>query len=244
MGNRIMAHMVAGFPGEREALDVAKALIDGGSYYLEVQFPFSDPSADGVCIQQACRTALREGFTSRTGFDLIGKIKGVSDIPVFVMCYANTVFFHGVGNFLRSCADSGARGVIVPDLPPDYDEGLYGECGLLGLAAVPVVAPSVSEKRLGMIQEKRAEYLYAALRTGITGAFTDLGEDKIRFLKRVRSGGSKVLAGFGIAERQQVEKIAPHVHAVIVGTALVREILESAGGDIYGRVKKRVETLV
>jgi len=244
MSNRIMSHMVACFPSKRESIDVAGALIDGGSSYLEVQFPFSDPSSDGYYIQEACRIALNEGFTAAAGFELIGKIRRASDIPVFVMCYANTVFFHGIKTFLRSCASSGAQGVIVPDLPIDYDEGLYTECGLLGLDAVPVVAPSISEKRLGMIMKNQSEHLYAALRTGITGSFTDLGREKVLFLKRVRSKGRKVFAGFGISERSQVDEIYPYVHAAVVGTAFVREIMEQESGSVYGRVRKKTESLV
>jgi len=44
MKTKIMAHMVAYYPSQKGSVDFAKALIDGGASYLEVQFPFSDPT--------------------------------------------------------------------------------------------------------------------------------------------------------------------------------------------------------
>ena len=49
---RIMAHMVAFYPDRRGSLEVARGLVDGGCAYLELQFPFSDPTADGPDIQR------------------------------------------------------------------------------------------------------------------------------------------------------------------------------------------------
>ena len=94
-------------------------LIDGGSTYLEVQFPFSDPTADGTVIQTACSRALEQGFKTEGGFELIARIREHSDTPVFLMCYANTIFFHGMEAFLDRCHSCDVRGIIVPDLPLD-----------------------------------------------------------------------------------------------------------------------------
>ncbi|MEW5816960.1 MAG: tryptophan synthase subunit alpha, partial [Spirochaetota bacterium] len=66
--SRLMAHIVAGYPDMERSFEAARGLIDGGAAYLEVQFPFSDPSADGVAIQKACSEALAGGFTTGKGF--------------------------------------------------------------------------------------------------------------------------------------------------------------------------------
>lgn len=46
----LMAHLVAGYPDESASLALARGLVLGGASYLEVQIPFSDPSADGPVI--------------------------------------------------------------------------------------------------------------------------------------------------------------------------------------------------
>ena len=139
-----MAHLVAAFPDWETSLRVGEAMIDGGAGLLEVQFPFSDPTADGPYIQRACADALDTGFTVDDGFRLTERLSNRVQAPqVFVMVYANLAFRPGIESFLARCRDAGACGVIIPDLPPDYDEGLYAAGRNLGLEVVPVVPPVV-----------------------------------------------------------------------------------------------------
>jgi tryptophan synthase alpha chain len=244
---RIMAHLVAGYPDRAASLEVARGLADAGAAYLEVQFPFSDPTADGPAIQAACAAALAAGFTVADGFLVVAEIVRLARTPVFVMSYANTVFTYGVERFLACCAKEGARGVIVPDLPPGFDEGLFALAPRHGLAAVPVLSPSIREERLAEVASLECEYVYATLRAGTTGTRTTLDAESLRFLHRVgRLAGSgrdvKVFGGFGIGQRSQVAELAPHVHAVVVGSAIVREIAK--GGDAYRAAREKLEELL
>ena len=143
----LMTHMIAGYPDGNADIDVARGLIDGGSSYLEVQFPFSDPSADGIPIQTACMKALDAGFRVETGFELIRRIKAMSTIPVFIMSYGGVVFARGVEKFVDDTAACGADGLIIPDLMPGYDEGLYDVGRKRGIDIVPVIPPVLDEKR-------------------------------------------------------------------------------------------------
>ena len=245
MADRIMAHLVAGYPTAEISAAAARGLIDGGASYLEVQFPFSDPSADGPLIQEACGTAIENGFTREGGFRLISEIRKYADIPIFIMSYASIVFVRGVERFLHDVELAGAAGVIIPDLMPGYDEGLYEAARSVGLEAVPVVAPTVSDERLRVVAGCGSSYLYTALRTGITGQETVLDEGILAFLSRASGCGLDVLAGFGIRSREQVELLAPHVHAVIVGSEFVK-VLRERGSDertAYRALKERIETL-
>ncbi len=235
----LMTHMVAFYPDRAASLQVARGLLDGGCAYLEVQFPFSDPTADGPDIQAACDGALKAGFTVSEGFRLVSEIASKARVPLFIMSYANLIFTRGVDRFLGESKEAGAKGVIVPDLPEGYDEGLFSRAGRLGLAAVPVVSPSMKDGRLAEVLSLQAEYIYATLRTGTTGTRTEIDQDIVRFLSRIRGG--KVLGGFGISSAEQVRAVAPLVHAVVVGSALVREV--ARGGDPYGAVKRKVEEL-
>lgn len=242
---RIMAHMVAYFPDRTASRAVARGLLDGGCAYLEIQFPFSDSTADGPDIQAACTSALAAGFTIQEGFRLVSEIHRDVPVPIFLMSYANLLFTHGMEKFLARCADSGVAGVIVPDLPPDYDEGLFEAAKRLKLFAVPVVSPSMRQERLLRIGALRPEYIYATLRTGTTGARTSIDEAGISFLQRLRALNPdqpvKILGGFGISSAVQVEGVAPHAHAVVVGSALVREI--ARGGDPYSAVLGKMKEL-
>ena len=183
------------------------------------------------------------GFTVDAGFELAAEICRAVKVPVFLMSYANLLFTRGVRPFLASAAASGVRGVIVPDLPPDYDEGLFQAATEMKLAAVPVLSPSMRDERLKRVSALGAEYLYVTLRTGTTGRFTDVDGPGREFLSRVaeRDGRSKILGGFGVSSREQVQAFAPLVYAVVVGSALVRVV--AAGGDVRTGVRQKVEEL-
>ncbi len=243
--SRIMAHMVAGFPDRTASLDVARALSDGGCAYLELQFPFSDPTADGPDIQRACADALAAGFRVADGFRVAEEIMRFCRAPLFLMSYANLLFTRGVEKFLGDVKSAGASGVIVPDLPPDYDEGLFAAASAAGLAAVPVVSPSMSSARLRRAAGLGGQLIYATLRVGTTGPKTVIDEAGVSFLRAIAAaspgGRARILGGFGISSREQVLALERHVHAVVVGSALVREV--AAARPPYPSVREKVREL-
>jgi len=242
MPERIMAHLVAGYPDPEACLEAARGLLDGGCAYLEVQFPFSDPTADGPLIQEACDASLRAGFRLARGFELLRKLHSLSPVPLFLMSYACPVVVRGVAGFLRQAREAGAAGLLVPDLPVDSDEGLYAQGRALGLEVVPVIAPNITEMRLRVIERIGARYLYAALRPGITGQYTELGTENLAFLRRLAGPGRRILAGFGVSSRAQVLALAPQVHAVVVGSAFIQTIREVRGrGGGTGAVRRALE---
>jgi len=225
---RLMAHLVAGYPDMNATLAAADGLAAGGVSFFEIQFPFSDPSADGPAIQTACSESLRTGFTVSDGFALTAKLATLyPEIPVYVMSYANLVFHAGIETFVKRAWDAGVSGLIVPDLPFDSDEGLDLACRKAGLLFVPVAAPSMADDRIALLGARRFPLVYAALRAGITGQQTHIDASTHAFLSRLkeRSGGvSKILGGFGIRTGEQTRLLAPMVHAVIVGSRFVEEI--------------------
>jgi tryptophan synthase alpha chain len=230
MEARIMAHLVAGYPTFDRSLLVARALLDAGVAALEIQLPFSDPTADGPVIQEACGAALRNGFRAAAGFELVQAVAAESTRPIFVMTYGSVPYAMGIERFVERARAAGAEGVIVPDLPPDSDEGLYDTSRRFGLAGVPVLVPTATDERIAATEAVRPQWVYCALRTGTTGSRTDIGEENLAFLRRIKPSGAQVMAGFGVQARDQVEALAPNVDFIVVGSAIVRVVAEH-GGD-------------
>ena len=235
MTTRLMAHMLPFYPDRSRSMRVAEALVDAGADYLEVQFPFSDPSADGPTIQSASATSLSQGFSVAAGWKFVQELVKRFAVPVFVMSYASPVFTHGVQAFVAAAADAGAAGLIVPDLPIDADEGLYAAAQRAAIAAVPVTAFGAAPERLQMIAELQVPYVYASIRRGITGTSTDLDQATRDFIAEVGSIAGQVFAGFGIQRREQVETVCRLGAIAVVGSALVRAIA-GAGEDPYAAV--------
>lgn len=243
----LMAHLVAGYPTAKIAEIATQALIDGGAAFLEVQFPFSDPSADGKAIQNACAQSLAQGFTVQEGFEFINTISTkYPQTPVCIMSYANIAFKMGITQFVKKAREAGAFALIIPDLPFDADEGLAQECKKQGLVSIPVAAPSMSKARVAQLLEQNPSFIYAALRAGITGSKTTIDLTTIQFIQNLSVKGAKILGGFGIQTGKQAQSLAPHVYAVVAGSVFVNLIEKNTKNfqdSVYTEVLKKAKEL-
>lgn len=222
---KLMAHLVAGYPTDELSLTAARALIAGGADILEIQLPFSDPSADGPAIQTACTEVLSRGYKTADGLRFISQIHAeYPDVPIYIMSYGSLIYTPGVASFCKRAAECGVKGMIIPDLPFDNDEGLTAACRENGMINIPVAAPSMSTERLSKLANAGFPYIYAALRTGITGTDTHIDESTLSFISKVSAGGSKVYGGFGISNGEQARALSSSVDAIVAGSAFVRII--------------------
>lgn len=229
---KLMSHLVAGYPTTELALTAARALVKGGADILEIQLPFSDPSADGPAIQTACTKVLERGYKTADGLDFISTIHNeFPDITIYLMSYGSLIYTPGVEAFCKRAAAAGVKGMIIPDLPFDFDEGLTAACTKNGMINIPVAAPSMAPERLEKLANAGFPYIYAALRTGITGTNTTIDESTLSFLKKVSAGGSKVYGGFGISNGEQAKSLASSVEAIVAGSVFVRLITENQNDE-------------
>ena len=224
---KLMSHLVAGYPTDDLAFLAAQALVKGGADILEIQLPFSDPSADGPLIQTACTEVLSRNYRVADGLAFISRLrKTFPKVTIYLMSYGSLVYTPGVANFCKKAAAAGVNGMIIPDLPFDYDEGLTENCLKNGMVNIPVAAPSMASERLEKLASSGFPYIYAALRTGITGRQTSIDGSTLAFLEKVKSGGSKVYGGFGIYTGQQAKTLASKVEAVVAGSVFVKIIAQ------------------
>lgn len=225
---KLMSHLVAGYPTNELSLAAARALVKGGADILEIQLPFSDPSADGPTIQDACTKVLERKYRTADGLAFIETLhKEFPDTPIYLMSYGSLIYTPGIDAFCKKASEAGVKGMIIPDLPFDHDEGLTAACKKYGMENIPVAAPSMSDERLSKLAHAGFKYIYAALRAGITGTNTTIDDATLTFLKKVGDGGSLVYGGFGISNGEQSGALASSVEAVVAGSVFVRIISEN-----------------
>lgn len=226
---KLMSHLVAGYPTDELAFAAASAMVKGGADILEIQLAFSDPSADGPAIQKASTEVLSRNYRVRDGLAFIAKLHGAfPHTTIYLMSYGSLVYTPGVENFCKAASEAGVRGMIIPDLPFDCDEGLTLACKKYGMENIPVASPSMSAERLSKMAHAGFEHIYASLRVGITGTATVIDSDTLTFLKKVREGGSKVYGGFGISTGEQSKALADSVDGIVAGSVFVRLIEKNA----------------
>lgn len=243
---KLMSHLIAGYPTTELALIAARSLVKGGADILEIQLPFSDPSADGPAIQTACTKVLEGGYKTADGLSFISQLHSeFPDLTIYLMSYGSLVYTPGVDNFCKKASEAGVNGMIIPDFPFDFDEGLTACCKKYGMINIPVAAPSMSAARLSKMARAGFPYIYAALRTGITGSDTKIDDKTLSFLQKVSEGGSKVYGGFGISNGSQAKFLCDSVDAVVAGSVFVRIITENQGDSkmLAQRIEEKAREL-
>jgi tryptophan synthase alpha chain len=210
--------------------DVAHAVVDAGADALEVGIPFSDPMIDGPTVQQASLRALERGTTPAAVLDTLSR----SDlsVPVCVMTYYNIVARAGLRRFARSLADAGISGAIVPDLPLEEAGEWCAEADDAGVATVLLVAPSTPDERARAICARSRGFVYGVGVMGVTGERAELGASVREVAGKVRRVTDRpVCIGIGISTPAQAAEACAEADGVVVGSALVRRLLDGAGPD-------------
>ena len=221
----IVAFMTAGFPRRATFLETL-ARVGSAADVIEIGVPFTDPMADGMTIQRASETALRDGVTLAWILDELRQAKERPAAPLLLMSYLNPLLRYGFDRLPAAARAAGVAGFIVPDLPNEEGDEFATALKAEGLALVQMVTPVTPRDRLEALCRNADGFVYAVTMTGITGKSVDVPDDVLSYLDAVRAAsGAPVCAGFGIRNRSQVERLAPHVDGVIVGSALV-EVLE------------------
>ncbi len=129
----LMPYMMGGYPTLEQSLRIGEACVQGGADIIELGVPYSDPLADGPVIHAAGTRALTAGANLGGVLELARAL--APSVPVVLMCYANMVMAPGVEAFVERLAQTGASGLIVPDLPFEDDEGHSQAIGSAPVAA-------------------------------------------------------------------------------------------------------------
>ena len=210
--------------------DLVRAAADAGADAVEIGIPFSDPVMDGPTIQAASERALAEGTTPGTIF---AGLRGIdAGVPILAMTYYNLVFHMGDERFAGEMAEAGFSGIILPDVPMEEQGPWRAAAEPAGIETVQLAGPITPDDRLVRLCEQSQGYVYGVNLMGVTGERATLGDQAAVLAGRLKAVTDKpVVMGFGVSTPEQAVEVASVSDGVIVGTALVRRILEGGGPD-------------
>jgi tryptophan synthase alpha chain len=207
-----------------------EAAVSAGADAVEVGIPFSDPVMDGPVIQEANDRALADGITPPAVLDGIAELD--VDAPIAVMTYANLVFRFGWERFATRCAEVGVAGAIVPDIPLEELGPWADAADPAGVETILLAAPTTPDDRLARICDHSRGFVYAVGLLGITGERESLAESATVIAKRLKDTTDlPVLVGVGIGTPHQAVEVCEVADGVIVGSAIVRRMLEAGTTD-------------
>jgi len=225
----VMTHVIAGYPSFEENLQALELMARHNVDVVEIQMPFSEPTADGPVFVRANQKSLESGTTVEQYFHFMQRLTTNFDFPVLMMGYYNTIFKMGEAPFIQRLKNAGGCGLIVPDLPVDVGTNLYQLAKQNDLAPIAFMTPTSSDERLRQNGQAGSGFIYVVARKGVTGEHTDFKHAFQAYLKRCRQATQLPLAvGFGVSARQDLSYLAGQVEMAIIGTAVL-EIWEQSG---------------
>lgn len=220
----LITYITAGDPNLDTTYKLVLEMERAGVDIVELGIPYSDPLADGPVIQRASQRALKAGANINGIFNLAGRIREKSQIPIVFLVYFNSIFVYGFKRFLDKCTQKGVDGLIIPDLPLEERKELQQMMEGYAIDLIPLVAPT-SKDRIKAVVAESSGFVYCISSVGVTGKRDSFEVDLNSFLDEVKRHTNLPLAlGFGISTVEAVNKLKGLCDGLIVGSGIVEQI--------------------
>ena len=237
-----IAFITAGDPDADTTVKCILEMEKAGADLIEIGIPFSDPTAEGVVIQEANIRALKNGMTTDGAFDIVKRVREVSNIPLCFMTYANPVYHYGYDRFFARCEELGIDGIIVPDMPYEEKAEMEEPANAHNVSVISMIAPT-SEARIQNIAKDANGFIYVVSSMGVTGVRSEIKTDISLMVDSIREVTDVPCAiGFGISKPEQAADMASKSDGAIVGSAIIR-ILAEHGKDSAPYVYEYVKSM-
>lgn len=221
----MIAYLTAGDPTPEATPALVAALVRGGADLIELGVPFSDPIADGPIIQQAGDRAIRAGTTLAKVLAIAAEIRKTSEVPLLLFTYLNPALRYGFERLAQDARAAGIDGCLLTDVSVEEAEAYVPPIRAAGLDTVFLAAPTSTDERMKLIARYSSGFIYLVSRTGITGERQTIADSALPLIERMRAHTDLPLAlGFGISTAEHVAALSGSVEAVVVGSAIVRQI--------------------
>jgi tryptophan synthase alpha chain len=242
--NILSIFYTAGFPGLHDTKRIAESLEASGADVIEIGIPFSDPIADGPTIQESNKIALDQGMNVELLLSQVKELRTTVTIPVVLMGYLNPVMQYGVEKFMRTAADAGVDGLILPDLPlHEYVNDYQTLAESLNLSVSFLISPITSESRIKQIDSVSSGFIYAVSSSSTTGAKNEFSEEQISYFKKLQLLNLKnpFLIGFGISNAKTYSQACSYAAGAIVGSSFITTLKESK--DLSSDINSFVQSI-
>jgi tryptophan synthase alpha chain len=222
--------VMVGAPDIQPAVNIIKALVEGGADALELGFPYSDPIADGPTIQKASIRALSNKIKTDDCFEIISQVReAFADIPIGLLLYSNLVLKRGIEKFYQDASKAGVDSILIADVPLREADRFIAIAEQTAIKQILIAPPNASDETFAEIGKKSQGYTYLLGRAGVTGAETAVTIPASELIdKLTKYKVAPPLLGFGISTPAQVaDAIQSGAAGAISGSATVNIIAEN-----------------
>jgi len=242
----LIPFITAGDPDTNMTILLMQSLVAAGADIIELGIPFSDPMADGPVIQRASERALKNGVSLKDVLTIVAEFRQLNKTtPIVLMGYLNPIEVMGYKEFAKAASEAGVDGVLIVDLPPEESIDLVKALKSKKIAPIFLLAPTTTPERIDTIARHAEGYLYYVSVKGITGSKNlDVKEVEEKVAEIRHHTKLPVGVGFGINSAERAAQVSAVSDAVIVGSAIVKQIEETQDkGELLENISQFVSDL-
>ena len=224
----LIPFVTAGDPNPDFTVPLMHEMVAAGASIIELGVPFSDPMADGPVIQAADERALEHHVSLTDVLAMVKQFREDNDnTPIVLMGYLNPIEIMGYQRFAELASDAGADGVLIVDMPPEEGTEFSALMTDYGINTIFLISPTTDVERIKKINKVASGFLYYVSLKGVTGAnILDVNSvaEKLQQIRAITD--LPVGVGFGIKDGKTAQAVARIADAVVVGSALVKQVAE------------------
>nr|YP_009391386.1 Tryptophan synthase alpha subunit [Platysiphonia delicata]ARW59530.1 Tryptophan synthase alpha subunit [Platysiphonia delicata] len=219
----LIPFITAGYPNINTTIKALYALDKSGADIIELGIPYVDALADGPIIQNSSQIAIEQGVFIDDVLSILSAVTVNLTSPVIVFTYYNPILVRGLKLFIGEISKSGAKGLIIPDLPIEETNYLIYLCSSYNIELILFISPTSSIERISYILSKAPGCLYLVGNTGVTGPRESINYDLVNLCNFLKSKSNKsVIIGFGISSNEQVSELSRwNIDGVVMGSVFV-----------------------
>ena len=239
----LMLHLVANYPTPKIFKQSLLQILAFEPQYLEIQYPFTNPLADGKTIYDANQIAVKYTQSLSQMLQMVKKIyvQTNSSTKLILMTYFTPLSVLKCEEVVDMLVTNNFEGMIVPDLSfgtpeqKQYSQMFQNH----NLELIPVIAPNTPPERLQFIKSfcRPNQVIYATARSGQTGQQTAMTSQITEYIQGLQATfeQQKIALGFGISTHTQVTQIQNMSVIPVIGSAIVKAI---ENGDLENKLKE------
>lgn len=229
----LVPFITAGYPDLKSTIDALYILDKNGADIIELGIPYADALADGPIIQESSRIALNKGVHIDQVINMLKLVVPNLNAPIVLFTYYNPILAKGIEKFLAASAQSGVKGLIIPDLPLEEIDYLIDLCNKHKIELILFVAPTSSKIRINAIVSKSPGCIYLVSSNGVTGIRNKINIQISTLAKEIKNKTQKaVILGFGISNITQVAQISKwSIDGLVIGSAFIKTMFNKKPND-------------
>lgn len=220
----LIPFITAGYPDLQSTIKALHILDYNGADIIELGIPYSDALADGPLIQEASRIALTNGVYIDQVLSILNAVSSKLNAPIIIFTYYNPILVRGVYKFITDIASSGAKGLIIPDLPLEETDYITQLCLNFHVELILFISPTSSNLRVNAVLSKSSGCIYLVSSNGVTGLRSQINSHMGNLAGQIKLKTNKlVILGFGISNINQVSNISKwSIDGIVIGSAFIK----------------------